>query len=152
MSITLLPPVFDQMPLFQANQVLTYGHLNDMAGYLYQQERYTRSKLIGTGIVCGLSFRWVQQASLAEVWIDEGIGITSAGYLAIFRQPVKDGVAIPYKHRRNFNRLGQFLPFSEAGVPNNMVIHELITQTEFDEEQLLPKDTLKHADRTNRVL
>ncbi len=152
MAIHLLPPVYNQLPFFQANQVLTYGHLNDMANYLYQQERYTRNKTIGTGIVCGLTYRWQQAATKAQVIIDEGIGITSAGYLIVFQQPVLEGVVVPYTHRRNFNRLSDFPPFDNLPNPANTPIYELITQTEFDEEQLVPKSELMHADRTNRVL
>ena len=57
MALKLMDPI-NTMPFFQANQVLTYNHLNELAAYLYQQERYTRNKLIGSGIVCGLSFSW----------------------------------------------------------------------------------------------
>jgi hypothetical protein len=153
MAISLLPPVYQQMPLFRANQVLTYGHLNDMVNYLYQQERYTRSKLLGTGIVCGLTSAWqATSGGRAEVHIHEGIAITSAGYLMVYQPPVASGAAQPYRHRRHFARLGQFAPFDAVGIPNSPPIYELLTPAEFDEERLLPKGELQHADRTGRVL
>ena len=41
-------------PVFEANQVLTNAHLNDLFEYLDEQTRLTRANLIGIGIVCGL--------------------------------------------------------------------------------------------------
>src|SRR5450759_2210812 len=101
MALKLMDPVYNLLPFFQPNQVLTYSHLNNLAAYLYQQERYTRNKLIGSGIVCGLSFTWKAVTANAEVIIDDGCAITSAGYLIVFKQPVNlAGATIPYTHRR----------------------------------------------------
>ena len=41
-------------PVFEANQVLTNAHLNDLFEYLDEQTRLTRANLIGIGIACGL--------------------------------------------------------------------------------------------------
>ena len=64
-------------PIFEADQVLTADHLNEMFNYLEEQERWTRAKLIGSGIVCGL------EVSLANsnntVVITKGAGLTSKG-------------------------------------------------------------------------
>ena len=40
--------------IFEPDQVLTNDHLNELFDYLDVQERLTRNKLIGIGIVCGL--------------------------------------------------------------------------------------------------
>lgn len=64
-------------PVFEADQVLSNGHLNNLMNYLEQQERLTRIKLIGRGIVCGLEI----QTSASEIKISKGCGITSQGYL-----------------------------------------------------------------------
>ena len=42
-------------PVFESGQVLTSRHLNDLVEYLDEQDRLTRNKLVGIGIVCGCS-------------------------------------------------------------------------------------------------
>ena len=49
--------LLDHYPVFEANQVLMSRHLNDAFDYLEQQERQTRSHLIGIGIACGLKIQ-----------------------------------------------------------------------------------------------
>ncbi|MDZ4749826.1 MAG: carboxypeptidase-like regulatory domain-containing protein [Saprospiraceae bacterium] len=153
MALKLMDPI-NQMPFFQGNQVLTYNHLNDLAAYLYQQERYTRNKLIGTGIVCALTFNWKTLLDgNAEVLIDDGCAVTSAGYLIVFKQPHdENGALIPYTHRRNFTRLKDFEPFKTVIGNGNPTIYELITEDEFDAETEVPKSILNNANKTNRVL
>lgn len=154
MAFDLLTPVHNQLPNFQPNQVLTYNHLNQVVDYLYQQERYTRNKLIGNGIVCGLSFQWQTLASPnAQVFIEDGLALTSAGYLMLFQQPrAGNGAIIPYTHRRIFTRLNTFTPFDDLAVYNTQSIYELITLDEYNADTLSTKQTLHEADRTSRVL
>ena len=155
MAFELLTPVYNQLPNFQPNQVLTYNHLNEVVNYLYQQERYTRNKLIGNGIVCGLSFQWQTLAAPnAQVIIEDGVAVTSAGYLVIFQQPrTQNGTIIPYTHRRDFDRLNKFIPFDDAAVYANETIYELITLDEFNADSIsMSKQLLLENDRTNRVL
>lgn len=64
-------------PIFEGSQVLTSDQLNQLSAYLDQQNRLTRSKLIGIGIVCGLQV----QPLPGEVKISKGLGITSEGFL-----------------------------------------------------------------------
>jgi hypothetical protein len=64
-------------PIFEGSQVLTSDQLNQLGAYLDQQNRLTRSKLIGIGIVCGLQV----QPLPGEVKISKGLGITSEGFL-----------------------------------------------------------------------
>src|SRR6202008_496040 len=59
--------------------VLTSDHLNQFFGYLDQQERWTRNKLIGVGITCGLELSYDSKTS--SISISGGSGITSQGYL-----------------------------------------------------------------------
>lgn len=65
--------------VFEPDQVLTNDHLNETFNYLDQQDRWTRNKLIGIGIVCGLDI--VQHTGVIE--ITKGCGITSQGYLIV---------------------------------------------------------------------
>ncbi|WP_367388234.1 carboxypeptidase-like regulatory domain-containing protein [Lewinella sp. LCG006] len=72
-------PVNISYPFFEANQVLSNEHLNQLFNYLDEQERLTRTNLIGIGIVCGL------EPSIADsgdsIQISKGCGVTSEGYL-----------------------------------------------------------------------
>ncbi len=69
-------------PEFVPNQILTNKQLNDLRIYLAEQDRRSRIRLTGTGIVYGLS--WTVKSEVDGPWqivIDEGFGITSEGYL-----------------------------------------------------------------------
>jgi len=74
--------LFDHFPVFEANQVLTSGHLNDVFDYLDQQTRQSRTHLIGIGIVCGLNVTLDNNAGPA-VLLAKGCGVTSEGYLIV---------------------------------------------------------------------
>jgi PKD repeat protein len=69
-------------PEFVPDQVLTSSNLNDMFSYLDEQERLTRTNLIGVGIVCGLEV--TTNTSGTQLTISQGCGITSGGYLITF--------------------------------------------------------------------
>ena len=66
-------------PVFASGQVLSSNHLNDLIDYLEEQDRLTRNKLIGIGIVCGLEVSY--DATSNEILVTEGVAITSEGYL-----------------------------------------------------------------------
>jgi hypothetical protein len=68
-------------PVFEANQVLTSAHLNDVFNYLDEQSRLTRSKLIGIGIVCGLDIKL--ESGGTAIRLSKGCGVTSEGYLIV---------------------------------------------------------------------
>ena len=84
--------ILDTHPLFSEGQALTAPHLNDLFEYLELQERLTRAKLIGRGIVCGLDIRLDQTTN--TVFITNGTGITSSGHLITFPKPNDDGSLI----------------------------------------------------------
>lgn len=64
-------------PVFEADQVLSNSHLNNLLNYLEQQERLTRIKLLGRGIVCGLEIN----SSNSAIAISKGCGLSSQGFL-----------------------------------------------------------------------
>ncbi len=68
-------------PLFEANQVLTRGHLNTLFTYQDEQSRLTRANLIGIGIVCGLEIALDKTNGKTVINVSQGCGITSEGYL-----------------------------------------------------------------------
>jgi len=86
--------MFDHFPVFEANQVLTSGHLNDIFEYLDEQTRLTRSNLIGIGIVCGLEIGL--DSSNGAIRLSKGCGVTSQGYLIIEPQDVSLVSSRPY--------------------------------------------------------
>ena len=68
--------------IFEADQVLTNDHLNELFDYLDVQERLTRNKLIGIGIVCGLEI----DSQAGSILISKGCGVTSKGYLIVLEE------------------------------------------------------------------
>lgn len=91
---------------FEPDQVLTNDHLNQLFGYLDQQERWTRNKLIGVGIVCGLELSY--DSSAGSISISGGVGITSQGYLINSCTPAIYTSVIPYVQKP----LPDILPFT----------------------------------------
>jgi len=67
-------------PVFEANQVLSSSHLNELFEYLDEQTRLTRANLIGIGIACGLEVRFEAPGT---VHLSKGCGVTSQGYLIV---------------------------------------------------------------------
>lgn len=82
-------------PQFVADQVLTQDQLNSMRNFLDSQNRATRVKLVGIGIVCGLHAHLgtveivekdvagnvIQTKQLPSITVSEGYGVTSDGWL-----------------------------------------------------------------------
>jgi hypothetical protein len=64
-------------PVFEADQVLSQKHLNNVVSYLEEQDRLSRTGLIGMGIVCGLEISHPQPN---QIKIGCGTAVTSLGY------------------------------------------------------------------------
>lgn len=73
--------LINSYPVFEGNQVLTSSQLNQMVAYLDEQNRLTRVKLIGSGVVCGLNLVLEPAANPPLIQISKGMGVTSEGYL-----------------------------------------------------------------------
>ncbi|MCU0432818.1 MAG: hypothetical protein MUC87_05140 [Bacteroidia bacterium] len=73
--------LLSRYPVFENNQVLTSSQLNLLAGYLDEQTRITRTRLIGVGIVCGLEQSVSPAGNDVVVKITEGKGVTTEGFL-----------------------------------------------------------------------
>lgn len=70
-------------PIFAANQLLKHTDLNNLANYLEQQTRLTRTQLIGMGIVSGLLVQL--DPSRKALKISDGCGLTSEGDVIRYR-------------------------------------------------------------------
>ncbi|MCR9014583.1 PKD domain-containing protein [Aquiflexum gelatinilyticum] len=102
-------------PVFEADQVLSNGHLNNLLNYLEQQERLTRIKLAGRGIVCGLEI----STSNAAIQISKGSGLTSQGFLIQLCDT-------------NFTH---FIPYSPPVLPNDLYF---LTQCSEEDRSNIP--------------
>ena len=67
--------------IFENNQVLTADQLNDLHQYLNLQDRATRTKVIGVGIIGGLE---IGQLATGSIVVSRGAAITTDGDLAWF--------------------------------------------------------------------
>ena len=77
-------PTFTAYPQFAPNQILSSNNLNQLYDYLGEQQRLTRTHLIGIGIVCGLEATLNDDGS--QLTISRGCGVTSAGHLIIWNE------------------------------------------------------------------
>jgi hypothetical protein len=64
---------------FEDNQVLTAEQLNHVVQYFDYQERLTRARLLGVGIVCGLNLVYDK----SSITVTKGVGVTSDGDLIV---------------------------------------------------------------------
>ena len=107
--------------IFEPDQVLTNDHLNEMFDYLDVQERLTRNKLIGIGIVCGLAIDKPGQT----VSISKGCGVTSKGYLVVWN----DAILTQYvEYTLPANPL--YTPFINEGTGRQYPLLRMITDEE----------------------
>jgi hypothetical protein len=86
-------------PIFESGQVLSSSHLNDLVGYLEEQDRLTRNKLIGIGIACGFEVDY--DSSGKRIRLSKGCAVTSAGYLIFDEASVLDryrAYTVPMPH------------------------------------------------------
>lgn len=82
------------LPLFEPNQVLSSTHLNQLRDYLDSDNRLSRTRLAGMGIVGGLYFEY--QAAQHRFLIHPGYGITSDGFLLDLPHVIpNDGINVP---------------------------------------------------------
>jgi PKD repeat protein len=119
---------FNTYPVFVADQVLTADHLNEIVNYLDEQDRLTRNKLIGIGIVCGLEIK----ASTEQIVVSKGCGVTSEGYLVVQSEAT-------YTHYRPYDLPEYFSP-KHKPVYETWRMHELLNtedSLEFDDAEFI---------------
>lgn len=120
--------------VFKPDQVLTNDHLNQVFYYLDRQNRLTRNKLIGMGIVCGfnLEAKTADNGNISCITITKGCGITSQGYLISDCDDKSYGYAIPYTSPD----LPDDLPFKDncKSIPfynTDCLIYKLVTYDQY---------------------
>ncbi len=123
--------ILNTYPVFERNQVLTSTQLNNMVSYLDQQNRLTRARLIGMGVVCGLEISY--DADNNKITITKGTGITSEGYL------VNLGECVTVKYRPYTLPAGTiYAPFVSSDNKQDIGLYELLT----DKAESEPEDEL----------
>ncbi|MEP0263092.1 hypothetical protein [Dokdonia sp.] len=90
---TKLATITTQYSKFSDNQVLTKGQLNEFLDYFEDQDHLSRIGLSGVGIVCG--FHIAYNASLKEIKISKGYGVTTDGDLLALVEPQKPSEGEP---------------------------------------------------------
>ncbi len=114
--------ILNTYPVFERNQVLTSTQLNNLVNYLDQQNRLTRARLIGMGVVCGLEIDY--NKSEKAITISKGTGITSEGYLIAL------GECVTVKYRPyNLPPGTIYEPFVDANNKQDISLYELLTDS-----------------------
>lgn len=90
---TKLTTITTQYSKFSDNQVLTKGQLNEFLDYFEDQDHLSRIGLSGVGIVCGFDISY--DASLKEIKISKGYGVTTDGDLLALVEPQKPSEGEP---------------------------------------------------------
>ncbi|AYL94530.1 hypothetical protein [Mucilaginibacter celer] len=114
---------------FVDSQVLTAKQLNDIVDFFEDQQRLTRTCLIGVGLVCGLSFK----GDANGITVCKGCGVTTDGDLLYLPETV-------YKNFRAYdNSLIKYPPFYPLGTDSaQMDLWELVAA---DDKGAFPADS-----------
>lgn len=99
--------------VFERDQVLTHGQLNELSLYLNQQERLTRTNLVGVGVISGLDLM-VEEGAVS---VGPGLGITTDGDLVIRPEAVRYTHSKPYDDKQP-----QYAPFFPDGKTINKMV------------------------------
>lgn len=104
---TKLDNVTTQYRKFNENQALTEGQLNEFIDYFEDQDRLSRTRLSGVGLVCGFESTYLSTASIPSseipreelpkiqkldlvdfdsVVITQGVGVTTDGDIITLRK------------------------------------------------------------------
>lgn len=152
---TKLDNVTTQYRKFNDNQALTEGQLNEFIDYFEDQDRLSRTRLSGVGVVCGFQSEYVEleiSPTLAEktdrpgdrdleipfdtIAITQGAGVTTDGDLITLRQvgskrseAIIDFKAKNYRYYRNYTDVVGYEHFRIGG--QQIPLLELFTTQEY---------------------
>ena len=97
----------NNFPRFEKGQVLTSQALNNYFGYLDEQQRLTRAKLLGIGIINGLEYELYGN----KLIIKKGTAVTADGYLIDL--PEDTTYTMAYEYNPKSNMLAKCNPLTE---------------------------------------
>ncbi len=138
-------------PLFEKNQVLTHSQLNLLASYLEEQDRLTRSSLIGIGIVCGFNLKFTPKSDPSinkdTIYLSKGVGITSMGHLITLCD-----CEITKIRKYNIDDYVDYAPFQDTDSgEQDVALWELLSD-DFKSEEDNGVKSLKKADLKDKVV
>jgi len=113
--------LINNYPVFESSQVLTSSQLNRITSYLDQQNRLTRTHLIGMGIVCGLELSTDDSGGDLTITISRGTAITSEGFL-VYLNDCETSFVRPYKLPNGVT----YAPFDNTDP--SITLYELLAQ------------------------
>ncbi|MFP9114605.1 PKD domain-containing protein [Flavobacterium sp. RHBU_3] len=134
---TKLDNLTTQYRKFNAGQALTEGQLNEFIDYFEDQDRLSRTRLGGVGIICGFKSAIVSNASggsRGAINISQGAGVTTDGDLVTLRKNELDGVSIDlqskdYTYYRNYTDKYKYPYFTNGST--KITLLELFTDEEY---------------------
>lgn len=149
---TKLDNVTTQYRKFNDNQALTEGQLNEFIDYFEDQDRLSRTRLSGVGVVCGFKSTYIdfilqseatlekkpEAVELDTIAITQGSGVTTDGDLITLRQKgaTSSEVTIDfgvknYKYYREYIDEIGYKHFRIGG--QQVPLLEIITQQEYED-------------------
>jgi hypothetical protein len=133
---TKLDNVTTQYRKFNENQALTDGQLNEFIDYFEDQDRLSRTRLSGVGLVCG--FKSEPSGSGTAIVITQGAGVTTDGDLITLRQKLDKTSDVniqfdskSYTYYRAYTDEVEYQHFRIDGKQIPLV--ELITEDEYNQ-------------------
>lgn len=108
-----------QYPVFDPDQILSNGNLNDMMSYVDYQNTLTRTELVGNGIVCGLVATYESgEGSSLNIKVTLGHGVTKG---ALKFDKVIDGKTVETVTEESYAYVGGVTAAANPKVFTNMV-------------------------------
>jgi len=135
----------NKYPVFEANQVLTRGHLNNLVNYLDEQDRLTRANLIGVGITCGLDIMFDEKNKTIQV--SKGAGVTSKGFLVVV--PEEGLTLVSYRADYKIPDPAEYQEFIDPSTKKQYPLWELFPAGEPNTDLL---EKLPQTDLTDKVV
>jgi len=135
----------NKYPVFEANQVLTRGHLNNLVDYLDEQDRLTRANLIGVGITCGLDIMFNEKNKTIQV--SKGAGVTSKGFLVVV--PEEGLTLVSYRADYKIPDPAEYQEFIDPSTKKQYPLWELFPAGEPNTDLL---EKLPQTDLTDKVV
>ncbi len=132
----------NEFHFFEDNQVLTADQLNRVIQYLDRQHRLTRTKLMGTGIVCGLEIRYINQTSIS---ISKGAALTTDGDLLHLHTATNYTQFKPYDDKK-----ARYAPFWPNENANSIDLFRLYAEdiTDAEVDNLIPLENFNEGSRS----
>lgn len=149
---TKLDKVTTQYRKFNDNQALTEGQLNEFIDYFEDQDRLSRTRLSGVGVVCGFQSKYIElevgtgktsglkipdlEIPFDTIMITQGAGVTTDGDLITLREKTSKASDVTidfqtknYRYYRNYNDVAEYKHFRIGG--QQIPLLELFTTTEY---------------------